>query len=169
MTGLRMPDPALYLRLGCPDDAPAISVLARRVARRWILPDQSHEAGQALLARLGTRSLRERMRDGQRFHLAWLDDVLVGIAGMRDDCHLVQFFVGTRYQGRGIATRLWRRAMADAVRRAGTRRFTLNATRVAVPVYEHLGFVATGPEGFSPAGVRTTPMVLELAGESRRA
>ncbi|UGB39843.1 GNAT family N-acetyltransferase [Frateuria soli] len=102
------------------------------------------------------------MREGQRFHLAWLDEVLVGIAGMRDDSHLVQFFVGTRYQGHGIASRLWRRAMADAVRRAGTRRFTLNATRVAVSVYEHLGFVATGPEGVSPAGVRTTPMALEL-------
>jgi len=157
-----MPDPTLHLRLARTDDVPAISALARRVARRWILPDQSREAGQALLARLGTRVLRERMREGQRFHLAWLDEVLVGIAGMRNDSHLVQFFVSTRYQGRGIATRLWRRAMADAVRRAGTRRFTLNATRVAVPVYEHFGFVATGPEGFSPAGVRTTPMALEL-------
>ncbi|MBP1472710.1 GNAT family N-acetyltransferase [Frateuria sp. MAH-13] len=152
----------LHLRLGRLDDAPAISLLARRVARRWILPDQSHEAGQALLTRLGTRVLRERMREGQRFHLAWLDGVLVGIAGMRDDSHLVQFFVGTRYQGRGIASRLWRRAMADALRRAGTRRFTLNATRVAVPVYEHFGFVVAGPEGFSPAGVLTTPMALEL-------
>lgn len=159
----------LHLRLGRPDDAPAISLLARRVARRWILPDQSPEAGQALLARLGTRVLRERMQEGQRFHLAWLNEVLVGIAGMRDDSHLVQFFVGTRYQGRGIASRLWRRAMADAVRRAGTHRFTLNATRVAVPVYEHFGFVATGPEGFSPAGVRTTPMALELAGSRGRA
>jgi len=157
-----MPDPTLHLRLARTDDVPAISALARRVARRWILPDQSREAGQALLVRLGTRVLRERMREGQRFHLAWLDEVLVGIAGMRNDSHLVQFFVSTRYQGRGIATRLWRRAMADAVRRAGTRRFTLNATRVAVPVYEHFGFVATGPEGFSPAGVRTTPMALEL-------
>lgn len=156
----------LHLRLARPGDAPAISVLARRVARRWILPDQPQEAGQALLARLGTRALRERMREGQRFHLAWLDEVLVGVAGMREDSHLVQFFVSTRHQGHGIASRLWRRAMADAVRRAGTRRFTLNATRGAVPVYEHLGFVATGPEGFSPAGVRTTPMALEL-GRSR--
>jgi GNAT superfamily N-acetyltransferase len=158
-----MPDSILHLRLGRAGDARAISVLARRVARRWILPGQSHEAGQALLMRLGTRALRERMCAGQRFHLAWQGEVLVGIAAMRDDSHLVQFFVGTRYQGRGIASRLWRRAMADAIRRAGTRRFTLNATRMAVPVYQHLGFVATGPEGFSPAGVRTTPMALELA------
>ena len=36
-----MPDPSLHLRLGRPQDAHAISVLARRVVRRWILPDQS--------------------------------------------------------------------------------------------------------------------------------
>ncbi|NUO72500.1 MAG: GNAT family N-acetyltransferase [Frateuria sp.] len=163
-----MPTTAVHLRLGRPEDARAISLLARRVARRWILPEQSHEAGQALLLRLGTRALRERMREGQRFHLAWLGEVLVGIAAMRGDSHLVHFFVGTRYQGRGIARRLWERAMADAVRRAGTGRFTLNATRCAVPVYRRFGFVPTGPEGFSPSGVLTTPMALETV-PARRA
>jgi GNAT superfamily N-acetyltransferase len=156
-----MPDPNLHLRLGRPEDVRAISVLARRVVRRWILPDQSPEAGQALLDRLGTRVLRERMRAGQRFHLARMDEVLVGIAVMRDDCHLVHFFVATRYQGRGIASRLWQRAMRDAVRRAGTRRFTLNATRCALPVYRHFGFVATGAERPSPNGIVSTPMMLE--------
>jgi GNAT superfamily N-acetyltransferase len=154
-----MPD--LRLRLGQPEHAPAISRLARRVARRWILPDQPRDAGLALLQRLGTRALRERMADGHRFHLAWIGDTLVGIAAMREDYHLVQFFVATRYQGRGIARRLWQRAMRDAQRRAGTCRFTLNATRCAVPVYRHFGFVATGPEAFSASGVLTTPMALE--------
>jgi len=156
-----MPSQTVHLRLGRPEDARAISVLARRVVRRWILPDQPHDAGQALLERLGTRVLRERMLAGQRFHLAWLGDVLVGIAAMRDDCHLVHFFVATRYQGRGIASRLWQRAMRDAVRRAGTRRFTLNATRCALPVYRHFGFVATAAERPSPNGILSTPMALE--------
>jgi GNAT superfamily N-acetyltransferase len=155
-----MPD--LRLRLGRPEDAPAVSRLARRVARRWILPEQEERAGQALLQRLGTRALRERMLEGQRFHLAWYGETLVGIAAMRTDNHLVHFFVGTRWQGRGIARRLWQRTMADALRRAGTRRFTLNATRMAVPVYLRFGFLPSGPEGLSPSGVRTTPMVLEI-------
>jgi GNAT superfamily N-acetyltransferase len=89
-------------------------------------------------------------------------DVLVGVSAMRDDCHLTQFFVSTRYQGQGIARQLWLRTMRDALHRAGTRRFTLNATRCAVPVYRRLGFVETGPEGPSPNGVITTPMLLEL-------
>ncbi|HEV2538823.1 MAG TPA: GNAT family N-acetyltransferase [Frateuria sp.] len=162
-----MPD--LQLRLARPEDVQAVSRLARRVARRWILPEQEPAAGLALLERLGTRTLRERMRDGQRFHLAWVDGTLVGIAAMRGDSHLVHFFVGTRWQGRGIARRLWQRAMADAVRRAGTRRFTLNATRMAVPVYVRFGFAATGPEGLSPNGIRSTPMALEAPRRPARA
>lgn len=159
----------LHLRLGRPGDAPAISRLARRVARRWILPEQEPDAGLMLLQRLGTQVLRERMGEGYRYHLAWSGNTLVGLAAMRGDSHLVHFFVGTRWQGRGIARRLWQRAMADAVRRAGTRRFTLNATRMAVPVYLRFGFAATGPEGFSANGIRSTPMALDVRRRRARA
>jgi GNAT superfamily N-acetyltransferase len=152
----------LRMRLARPDDAPAISILIRRVVRRWVLPDQSRKAGKAFLSRISTKFLREKMIAGQRFHLAYLDDVLVGVSGMRDDSHLVHFFVSTRYQGRGIARRLWQRTMRDAIRRAGTRRFTLNATRVAVPVYLRLGFRVLGPEQVAHHGLRVTPMKMIL-------
>ncbi|KRE90983.1 GCN5 family acetyltransferase [Frateuria sp. Soil773] len=158
----------LRMRLGRADDARAIGSLMRRVVRRWVLPDQPRDAGMALLSRLGARAIRERIAAGHRFQLAFLGDTLVGVAAVRDDCHLMHFFVGTRYQRRGIARRLWQRAMRDAVRRAGTRRFTLNATRVAVPAYLRLGFVATGPERPSPNGVLSTPMVLERVPAVRR-
>jgi GNAT superfamily N-acetyltransferase len=158
-----MANSVLRIRLSRSADACAVSVLVRHLTRRWILPDQSREAGVALLSRQGATAQRRHMAEGHRFQLAWLGDVLVGVATMRDDSHLTQLFVGTRYQGRGIARRLWRRAMADAVRRAGTRRFTLNASRCAVPAYRRLGFVVTGPERLSPSGVLTTPMELKRA------
>jgi GNAT superfamily N-acetyltransferase len=151
----------LQIRLGRPDDARAVAALVRRVTRRWIVPDQPPEAGLALLVRQGTAAQRLRMREGHRFHLAWYGDTLVGVATLRDDSHLTQLFVGTRYHGRGIARRLWSRAMADAAHRAGTCRFTLNASRCAVPAYLRLGFVVAGSERLSPSGVLTTPMVLE--------
>lgn len=155
--------PALRMRLGRPDDARAIGVLIRRVVRHWVLPDQSREAGLDLLLRLSATVIREKILAGQRFHLGYIGDVMVGVSAMRDDCHLTQFFVSTRYQGRGIARQLWLRTMRDAMRRAGARRFTLNATRCAVPVYLRLGFAKAGPKRLSRNGLRTTPMVLELA------
>jgi GNAT superfamily N-acetyltransferase len=150
------------MRLARPDDARAIGILIRRVTHRWILPDQSRRAGLALLSRLSAKALREKIIEGQRFHLGYLGDALVCVAAMRDDAHLTQFFVSTHYQGRGLARRLWLRTMRDAIRRAGTRRFTLNATRCAVPIYLHLGFRVMGPERLSPNGLMTTPMEMVL-------
>ncbi|GGA21529.1 GNAT family N-acetyltransferase [Dyella nitratireducens] len=157
-----MSQDVLRIRLAQTDDARAIGVLSRRVVQRWVLPDQSRKIGRELLARLSAKILRQKIMDGQRFHLAYLGDVLVGVAATRDDSHLVHFYVSTRYQGQGIARRLWQRTLHDAIRRAGTRRFTLNATRCAVPVYVRLGFHADGPERPSPNGVITTPMSLRL-------
>lgn len=131
----------LRMRLARADDAPAVSRLVRRVARRWVMPGQPPKAMAALDEWLGTRATRQRMAAGQRFHLAFVDGVLAGVAAVRDDRHVCQLFVGTRHQGRGIARKLWDRLRHDCVRRAGTRVFTLNAAAGAVPVYRHFGFV----------------------------
>lgn len=153
---------AIRYRLANPRDALAIGVLARRVARRWILPEQPASAAAALLYDLSARVIRRKILAGQRFHLAWREDGrLAGVAAMRDDCHLFQFFVSTSLHGRGIARRLWRRVMRDAVRRAGTRHFTLNATAMAVPVYRRFGFVDSGPPTVGRTGLVTWPMHLD--------
>jgi GNAT superfamily N-acetyltransferase len=150
-------------RLARPQDALAIGMLARRVTRRWILPEQPRSAAEALLYGMTARVIRQKIRDGQRFHLAWLDgDRLVGVAAMRDDTHLFQFFVSTRMHGHGIARRLWQRTMRDAVRRAGTRHFTLKASAMAMPVYLHFGFVPSGPLLVSDTGLVTQPMHFDL-------
>ena len=152
---------AMHYRLAEPADARAIGILARRVVRRWVLPEQPLRAAPHLLAILGARAIRERMRIGYRYHLAFVDGVLVGVAATRDNSHLFNFFVSTRYHGRGIGRRLWQRVMADAVRRAGTTHFTVNSSDCAVLVYLRLGFVRNGPPHTSPNGVIATPMRYE--------
>jgi GNAT superfamily N-acetyltransferase len=153
----------IHYRLAGPQDAIVIGVLARRVTRRWILPEQPASAAPPLLLGMSARVIRKKILAGQRFHLAWCDDGrLVGVAAMREDSHLFQFFVTTRMHGHGIAHRLWQRAMLDAVRRAGTRRFTLNASAMAVPVYLHFGFVPSGPLKVSGTGLVVQPMHIDL-------
>jgi GNAT superfamily N-acetyltransferase len=151
-------------RLARPQDARAIGELARRVTRRWILIDQPASAAAPLLQGMSAQAIRRKILDGQRFHLAWCEDGrLAGVAAMRGDCHLFQLFVSTRLHGRGIGHQLWRRAMRDAIRRAGTRHFTLKASAMAVPVYLRLGFVPSGPLMTSDTGLTTQPMQLDLA------
>ncbi len=152
----------VHYRLARPEDARAVGVLARRVTRRWILPEQAPGSVVTILTAMSAKAIRTMMLEGRRFHLALLDDRVVGVAAMRDDSHLFQFFVSTSQQGRGIARRLWQRVMRDAVRRAGTRRFTLNSSLVAVPVYLKLGFVMNGPMSTTAEGLVTMPMRLDL-------
>ena len=153
----------IHYRLGRPQDARAIGELARRASRRWILPEQPASAAAPLLATMGAWVVRRKLIGGQRFHLACLDNgSVVGVAAMRDDSHLFQFFVSTRWQRRGIARRLWRRTLRDAQRRAGTRHFTLNASAMAVSVYLGFGFVRGGPLKANHVGLVVQPMRLDL-------
>jgi GNAT superfamily N-acetyltransferase len=153
----------IHYRLGRTRDARAIGELVRRVTRRWILPVQPVSATVPLLAGMRTWVIRRKIIDGQRFHLAYLDDGrVVGVAAMRDESHLFQFFVSTRWQGCGIARQLWQRVLHDAQRRAGTRHFTLNSSAMAVPVYRHFGFVARGPLTVRESGLVVQPMRLDL-------
>lgn len=150
-------------RLGRPQDARAIGELARRVTRRWILPGQPAGAAAPLLAGMRAWAIRRKIGDGWRFHLACLEDGrVVGVAAMRDDSHLFQFFVSTRWQGCGIARRLWQRTLRDAQQRAGTRHFTLNSSAMAVPVYRRFGFVPSGPLKVKDTGLVIQPMSLDL-------
>ncbi|WP_229238441.1 GNAT family N-acetyltransferase [Dyella amyloliquefaciens] len=139
-----------------------IGVLARRVARRWILPDQPAEAAGPLLAGMSARAIRRKILDGQRFHLAFVDDALAGIAAIRGDSHVFQLFVGSRHQGQGIARKLWQRVLRDSTRRAGTRYFTLNAALGAVPVYLRLGFEPNASAKVPPSRLVTVPMIYRV-------
>ena len=152
----------LRLRLARPEDAPAIALLARRVARRWIIPNQPRAGALALEEALATPRIREKIQAGQRFHLAFVDGVLAGIAAVRNDNHVFQLFVGTRYQGQGIARTLWNRLRQDCMRRAGTRVFTLNAAIGAIPVYLRLGFVRDDDPRRVPGKVVSMPMIYRV-------
>lgn len=54
----------------------------------------------ALEEGLRTSVIRQKIQANQRFHLAFVDDALAAVAAVRDDSHVFQLFVGTRYQGR---------------------------------------------------------------------
>jgi GNAT superfamily N-acetyltransferase len=158
----------LQLRLARPDDARAIGVLARRVTRRWILPGQAADVAALLLAGMTAKSIRQKMDAGQRFYLAFVDATLAGVAAIRDDSHVFQLFVSTRYQGQGIARKLWQRVMRDSIRRAGVRFFTLNAAIGAVPVYLRLGFEPNASAKRPASKIVSVPMIYRV-GMARQA
>jgi len=153
----------LRIRLATEADARAIGVLVRRVARQDVLPDQSAAAGRHLMAMMTARAERQRIREGQRYHVAELDGRLAGVVAMRDDRHVFRLFVGRRFRNLGIGRALLRKALADARHRAGTRTFTLYSSAHALGAYVRMGFLKAGrsvPRG--PGKVTATPMVYRV-------
>ena len=148
-----------------------IGILVRRVTHRWIVPTQPRHVVGPLLGGMSARAIGAKLAAGQRFHLAFVGEVLVGVAAIRDDRHIVQLFVGTKYQGQGIARKLWNRLRNDAIRRAGTQVFTLNAAEGAVPVYLRLGFVYDGDAARPRNQIVAVPMIYrvdEASGSQRK-
>jgi GNAT superfamily N-acetyltransferase len=162
--------PGFRIRLADEDDAPAIGVLVRRTTRQDVLPDQPARAAAHLLAGMTARAERARMREGKRYFVAEAGRHIVGVVAMRDERHLFRLFVSRRWRRQGIAAALLRRAVADARRRAGTRTFTLNASRFAVEAYLRLGFRISGRTvAKGPGRVVTTPMRLRVGSAPKAA
>ena len=156
--------PRLRIRLATVDDARAIGVLVRRGVRRDVLPDQTAAAGAYLMKTMSARAERQRILAGHRYHLAELGGDLVGVIATRDDRHIFRLFVARRFQRRGIARALLRAALTDCRRRAGTRKFTLNASAFAIPAYQRMGFVRTGRTLVKGSGsVVAAPMVYQTS------
>jgi GNAT superfamily N-acetyltransferase len=63
---------------------------------------------------------------------------------------LYHLFVDRRWQRRGIARRLWEAGRAAALASGASGSFTVNASNYALPFYEALGFVRSGPMQAGP-------------------
>ncbi|MGK5028317.1 GNAT family N-acetyltransferase [Janthinobacterium sp. DSP2-3-3] len=95
------------------------------------------------------------------YQLAHLDGELAGVVAMRDNTHLFHMFVPRALHRRGMARRLWQAARDASIAAGNTTGFTVNASLYALPLYERLGFVATGPK-VEMDGIAFVPMRMEL-------
>lgn len=85
---------------------------------------------------------------------AFVDDKLVGIIALRDECkHISLFFIQSECHRKGIGKSLFQSVVNDhpAIE------FTVNSSTYAVPFYQSLGFVVTG-EKHTQNGITSIPM-----------
>jgi hypothetical protein len=93
--------------------------------------------------------------------LAHIDGELAGVVAMRDNTHLFHMFVPRALHQRGMARRLWQAVRDASIAGGNTTGFTVNASLYALPLYERLGFVATGPK-VEMDGIAFVPMRMAL-------
>lgn len=151
----------MRIRLATARDAEAISALIRGVSHFFTLrPDGA--GAEAFLETVSPHAIRGCLSSPDYvYRVAEEDGVIVGVVAVRESRHLYHLFVAPDGQRRGLARRLWTRAMRAAVRAGNPGEFTVNSTPFAVPVYERFGFVATGPR-VEANGIAFVPMRLVL-------
>jgi GNAT superfamily N-acetyltransferase len=99
---------------------------------------------------------------GHRITVADRVGQLVGMIDVRDSSHICLFFVEAGEREQGIGRALLETAIERSSATGPTpSAITVNSSPWAVPVYEGLGFVATGPE-IEHNGIRAVPMVMQL-------
>jgi ribosomal protein S18 acetylase RimI-like enzyme len=81
------------------------------------------------------------IESGYRYHIAEEDGELAGVVAVRDNSHLYHLFVSERFQGQGLARRLWEVAKTASLSAGNPGLFTVNSSRYAVGMYENFGFV----------------------------
>ena len=96
-----------------------------------------------------------------QYQIAHLAGELAGVVAMRDNTHLFHLFVPRALHRRGLALKLWQAAREASLARGEVTGFTVNSSVYALPCYEGLGFVATGPR-VDEGGIAYVPMRMAL-------
>lgn len=139
-------------------DAEQISDFIIPLVQQFIVPSCRPEGVVLLLNSLSPAAMAGYLRQDYHFQLAFKDDTLIGVVGLRERRHLFHLFVASSMQRTGLGQKLWYLALRQAMADGSDGHFTVNSAVHAVEFYKKLGFVATqGPR--DRAGVVDIPMV----------
>lgn len=126
-------------------DVPAVARLLQVLARDFIVHESTPEGASTFLRENDEDAIRRYIEMGHVYHVAESDGEIAGFIAIRDRAHLFHMFVAVKWQGQGVARKLWDTARQAAIDAGGGGKFTVNASNFAVPVYEAIGFVRTAP------------------------
>ena len=151
----------MNIRRATTKDIADISALMTRSAKEFIINEFSAEGRKVFLNLIRKNVIRDYMETGFVYHVAEIDDRIVGVIGMKNNNHLYHLFVDSLYHGRGIACTLWQYVMKKIVEKQDVKEFIVNSSNYAIGMYEAFGFVQTEPMQ-EKNGVLYNPMVLRV-------
>jgi GNAT superfamily N-acetyltransferase len=134
----------MEFRAGSPADAEVIAGLIASFQSE-LTADPSGVGAQEYLASVSVLAERVYLASERYGYLvAYSDSQLIGLIAIRDRSHLFHLFVERSHQRRGIARRLWDRALSELCAPNSDGYFTVNSSLSAVPAYQAFGFVPVG-------------------------
>jgi len=139
-----------------------MSVVIQAALTKFILPECSEQGAQRLLGATSPSAILSEIRDGTVYFLAKSNDKIVGVVGLRSNCHLYHLFVLPDVQKGGIGKSLWRFVHDFAVNELCATCITVNASMNAVKFYRQLGFEPVS-EYRIRHGIKDIPMKFTLS------
>jgi GNAT superfamily N-acetyltransferase len=86
--------------------------------------------------------IAERQNNQINIWIAFIEKELVGMMEIRDNKFISLLFVDKKYQGRGIAKRLFDESLKEIIKRdSNLDKFFVHASPYSIPIYKKMGFV----------------------------
>lgn len=130
----------MIFRRAKPEDAGGISDLIVSFLNEFTA-DPTGAGAEKFLASVSAEAEKTYiLSDHYDYLIAEIEGELAGFIAMQDKTHVFHLFVAPKYQRQGLARSLWQRARDAAGQTNVVSAFTVNSSRLAVPVYERFGF-----------------------------
>ncbi len=142
------------------------SKLIWNVFSKFVAPGYTEEGIETFRKYIEPLELLSLIGSGKLFMSGCFDqEKIVGVAAIRDYCHVSLLFVDKEYHGRGIAKALFSEAAGKCIKeKPEIQEITVNSSPFAVPVYKKLGFIETG-EQVTNNGITFVPMSIAISSE----
>jgi len=151
---------ALEIRAALPQDATAISDLILSASEDFRMPADG-QIPAWFVASVSPESIAGYIADpAYNYLVADIGEKLAGIIALQDRSYVFHLFVAPAYQRRGIASRLWDSARAQAIAAGNNQGFTVRASLLGVPFYLQHKFEITGQRA-EKNGIAYIPMFLK--------
>ena len=139
-----------------------ISGFIKRVYDEFVSGDYVEEGNRYFYEWISPEKIAERQKKTKTIHVAVIGNELAGVIEIRDNQNISLLFVDKKFQGRGIARKLFQIALEEC-REINPLlcKFYVHASPFSIPVYEKLGFSAAN-EMQETFGIKYLPMEMEL-------
>lgn len=145
-----------------PEEISKVVLLINEVFDKFIAPGYSEEGIHHFKEFNTIESLQRRLTQNSFMLVARHENQIIGVTEFRNDCHIRLLFTDEAWHSHGVARTLINSAIIICLQEnKDIKKITVNSSPFAVPIYEKLGFTATGPER-AIDGMCFTPMVLAL-------
>jgi predicted GNAT family N-acyltransferase len=118
--------------------------LIKKVYDEFVSIDYCEEGNSFFYDWIQPSKIAERQNNQINIWVAFIDTELVGMIEIRDNKFISLLFVDKKYQGRGIAKRLFDESLKEIIQRdSNLDKFYVHASLYSIPIYKKMGFIET--------------------------